>query len=789
MVSLRVKRILFGVYAIFLISWDLTSAGNPCDNLPVPETLKDVLDLFKVLHDNEALRRQVELELKVRASDYIRWADIINYKNGISLSFQRMIKNAVDLRAEILSSRASRSHGKYKTLAKTVMCTNWCVDVILDVLPALQATMYFLFFQVNPTFHRQGGGSWNKLRCKVRDRSNGGQLAEWLTAEHHISAAASPFSTASLLTPGYAEGELRNPKGASFMKYLPLIVDSKNDGSIENLLYYLFFFAKFTHASTSAMVEFTEAFCAAVTDGLFGSRVKDVRPCNLHEVCRDLTKNLKSLTDGSYTSPTLYITLSNGKYRDYRVLLRDHLFRNYIDWIKEKLPLLMGFLKDLQTDCLVWSPHAATNAPKIGPFTYGFIFTTAWENNEVMSSDKKCMSTAIRPLLDTSPNSKGTLHELLYCLKNYPGQLDLDSGYLMDAESIKDFIASSTTTEPEISKSQGSPVTEIEMTDFLLRGAASSVYRRATVLPKMEEEDNDSTSVSADGADYQDILTKPALTSGEQVAPAHGGDDTPRSDSLSGNMLSDEVSEGQTTTTAYESEPKSEMGDGDSTELDAERKDAGILNGNLIEFSDDSSTTETADESESEVDTSCGDSAYSKVAKKVEDDILNERLIESSDESSLTETTDESEFEMDMGVDSADVRDAGTELKDINNTTAYGNRSAGVEYKEISTDKRVTEVSMNTGADDASKVADHTAIKQGSQSTENEDVANHTAPYDIADSNSTNHQDDKDSQRERHWYQLSNSKYSVIGSLGAIGGIGAAAIAYLLKLGTFSSFF
>ncbi|GIX62820.1 secreted antigen 1 [Babesia caballi] len=381
-----------------------------------PQTLKDALDFLAALGNNQTLVTQVAKKLSEKAGMYFNKHLLTGGAYHINRRLSDALKAANNVRDAIVHIGRKSYYGKYHDFIFGDGCISTCVTFLLNLLPTLHATLYYLYFQCNSGFNSRQGGAWSTYKFNSTDDA----LCEWLTANTSGAGSAIITSNAALLPGGYSNSELSRKRGSIMAGELSELLDADyGDGPLPDILLVLFFDAKFSHASTAAALSFIKSFCTAVANDTFDAPTQQYLP--LKSICTKLLSNLEHLTAGPVSSTTPIVSIFKGNDGEYKQLIRTDLYGVYVDRLKYTLPKLLAYLIEMSNEVKQWYPSSFHNTTVVGPFTYGFVFSTAWstESNlmDLMPNIHGSVSTLIG---DDEPSTEGTLSSLWKCID--PGQ-------------------------------------------------------------------------------------------------------------------------------------------------------------------------------------------------------------------------------------------------------------------------------------------------------------------------------------------------------------------------------
>ncbi|GIX62814.1 secreted antigen 1 [Babesia caballi] len=381
-----------------------------------PKTLKDALDFLAALNGNITLVGLIAAKLEQKAITYFNADALTSGTYDINRRLSDALKAANNVRDAIVHMSIKSKYGKYNDLIFGDGCISTCVTFLLNLLPTLHATLYYLYFQCNSGFNSRQGGAWSTYKFNSTDDA----LCEWLTGNTSGAGSAVIISKAALLPGGYSNSELSKKRGSIVAGELSELLDADyGDGPLPDILLVLFFDAKFSHASTAAALSFIKSFCTAVANDTFDATTQQHLP--LKSICTKLLSNLEHLTAGPVSRTTPIVSIFKGNDGEYKQLIRTDLYGVYFDRLKYMLPKLLAYLIEMSNEVKQWYPSSFHNTTVVAPFTYGFVFSTAWsKESNLMDLMPNIHSSVFTLIGDDESSTEGTLSSLWKCID--PGQ-------------------------------------------------------------------------------------------------------------------------------------------------------------------------------------------------------------------------------------------------------------------------------------------------------------------------------------------------------------------------------
>ncbi|GIX66246.1 secreted antigen 1 [Babesia caballi] len=382
------------------------------------ETLKDALDYLAALNGNDTLVEQISIKLEQKATKYFKEGTLTNRGYSIKECLTQVLEAARKTRETIVSAEMKNNYGIYAAFLNNQYCVEPHVDVILNLLPKLHVTLYYLYFRAGTTLSRRIGADWATHTCNDDTED----LCKWLTDTTAHYPPSARDSKVTLLPRGYSgKHELSNTVGDIVGEEVSTIVDSEgSEGRLPYLLTALSFNTSFSRVSTAAALSFIDAFCKAVTSGGFnGDNGYQKISFQLSSICVALLVKLKPFTGGSH-GHRLLESLFQDSESDLVGILRRDAYNSYVDWLKERLPMLCSYLYDMQKECSEWDPSSLYIDKAVGPFAYGFIFGRAWrrDGNYVYSVRSKLKTFIAKVTGECTSSNNDTLVALWKCFNH-----------------------------------------------------------------------------------------------------------------------------------------------------------------------------------------------------------------------------------------------------------------------------------------------------------------------------------------------------------------------------------
>ncbi|GIX66035.1 ATP synthase subunit beta [Babesia caballi] len=410
------KPAVFGICVLSLIFRDVATANEPVCAVPESASLKTTLNLLRSLKSDEALQVSVVkvLETKmlsffnnVKASQKtLSEQEISKVNNVITANLKKVLEKADELQKVIVVDN-SFTNTKYGDTVSTE-CTKKITEYLLHILPKLQVTLSYLFFQVSKRFSSREGSMWRLLHCNGKGDDNDG-LKEWLIDSKSVSYTD---AISSLLPGGYVNDDLSDKEGSELESKLVGFVDLYNgEGVLPSLLQKLFYITPFTRATTSAFLPYVAALCKNLIHGGITSvgerRVTD----EFKGVCSDVFRDLAPLTvhQRNDKADVDLVLLYNG-IDEWKGIMGGKLSSNHATWMTHRLSRVLEQLQKMHSESTEWNPSGNEKSKMFGPFTYGFMYGMRWIN-ENWTISHETLPTGISKLLDTTKHN-GSLKRL-----------------------------------------------------------------------------------------------------------------------------------------------------------------------------------------------------------------------------------------------------------------------------------------------------------------------------------------------------------------------------------------
>ncbi|GIX66192.1 secreted antigen 1 [Babesia caballi] len=389
------------------------SESGSCEGRQIeePRNLKDALDFLAALGNNATLITQVGEKLREKVSLYFNTEKLAGGTYDIKDCLTEVLDAVSTTRRTIVSVTKLPDYGYYSSLHADKDCVDKCVGFLLNLLPILHTTLYYLYFRTDSTLSMRIGGDWKMYKCNEYNED----LCKWFTDANGAGVIAD--SEAKLLPGGYSgKGELKDTYGHILGGELSLIVDPQaGEGRLPDLLITVFFDTTLTHASAAAALNFVQTFCKAVNKGYFNATM-EIPNC-LSEICLQILPNIAPLTAGPPGRRFLE-SLFQGTENDYVEILRPEAYNKYAGWLKDKLPTLISSLDEMKNECDQWNPSSIHQSEVVGPFAYGFMFGRALRRGHVDLYDIRTkIKNAVTTLIaECRSSKKETLVALWQCL-------------------------------------------------------------------------------------------------------------------------------------------------------------------------------------------------------------------------------------------------------------------------------------------------------------------------------------------------------------------------------------
>ncbi|GIX60651.1 secreted antigen 1 [Babesia caballi] len=377
-----------------------------------PKTLKDALDFLSKLHTlnlgdtvGKALQNKVEANIKTLSA--IDGIITLSFTEELTDNVKEVLQGVASLRSVIVNN--GDSYGSYQSFAIDG-CTDECTTILLEILPNLYNTLFYLYFQVTPSFKRRGSGEWETQTCK-NDPANDDYLHEWLIGKQGIPSSRT--SSAAVLPGGYGEGELSTKSGDDLHNILFGFVDGEGEEtSFSKLIVTIISASDLTEASTAATVIWVVAFCKAVVEGVFSEKSEHRINTCISIACSNVLTNIRRIAPEGSTGSNL-IALCEGTVDYCTRNTQSDDFDVYVEWLKKHLLTVIGNLQQMGSACQNWDNLSFDQGTHAGPFAYGFMFGKGWENGAINGRNR--LSNTIEKLTEQS-ELRGSLWTLLKCI-------------------------------------------------------------------------------------------------------------------------------------------------------------------------------------------------------------------------------------------------------------------------------------------------------------------------------------------------------------------------------------
>ncbi|GIX60913.1 secreted antigen 1 [Babesia caballi] len=379
-----------------------------------PTTLKASLEFLSKLHSlgaaatvGEALEDKVKEAVNKLGGNEVNSENFLT--NKITSNLAKVLNKSSELRNEILLTPES-TYENYQDLDGKQRATE-CADILLDLLPKLHSTVYYLYFQVSGSFRNSGGAQWETQTCKERFNEDT-YLHKWLVNTKGLPSWKNSNDT--LLPCGFNSAELSDKYGHELHSVLLGFVDDEEDlAYLPKLLYDLVFATQLTTAGSATALVVTAAFCTAVSEKEFSEETVESRCTSLTDVCSSVVATLNRIVPRTVTASNLMTC--EGAVNYFIRILQSGGFGACIGWLKDNLQGIIQNLQKMGTTCQNWDKNMLEYGEYAGPFPYGFMFGTAWKGSTITA--RRRLFEIIENLTKSSP-STGSLCTLLQCIKN-----------------------------------------------------------------------------------------------------------------------------------------------------------------------------------------------------------------------------------------------------------------------------------------------------------------------------------------------------------------------------------
>ncbi|GIX60993.1 ribosome-binding protein 1 [Babesia caballi] len=132
-------------------------------------TLKDALEFLARIHDSGAASTVGKaLEEKVKEAVHKLGAKEIRAEfsltKEITKNLSDVLKKASELR-DVVVTALQITYGQFSSI-KVDECKTELAGILIQVLPNLYNTLFYMYFQVSGSFRSRGGGGWELQKCK-----------------------------------------------------------------------------------------------------------------------------------------------------------------------------------------------------------------------------------------------------------------------------------------------------------------------------------------------------------------------------------------------------------------------------------------------------------------------------------------------------------------------------------------------------------------------------------------------------------------------------------------------
>ncbi|GIX64103.1 secreted antigen 1 [Babesia caballi] len=384
-----------------------------CESIEEPKTLKAGLDFLSKLNDLRAAS-SVGKALEEKVKEAIWNLERRNIKleesftKEITKNLSEVLKKASELRNVIVNNGSS--YGGYHDI-DIMKCADKCANTLLELLPKLYCTLYYLDFQVSGSFSDRGGGRWAYQKCKPSS-SDDEYLHKWLVDTKGFPTWYNSNDT--LLPCGFTGEELSDKHGYDLHGVLFEFVDDEDKpGCLPKLLYDIVFATPLTAAGTATGSVLTAAFCKAVKEKEFSEENVKSGCSSLSVVCSSVAVNLNRIVPESGKRANL--VACDGAIYYCKNMLKPEYYDACVQWLENNLRDIILNLQKMGAVCKDWDKNNLEYGMYAGPFPYGFMFGTAWKRDTIKAREKL---TEVTTNLTHLSMSNGSLHTLLQCLTN-----------------------------------------------------------------------------------------------------------------------------------------------------------------------------------------------------------------------------------------------------------------------------------------------------------------------------------------------------------------------------------
>ncbi|GIX66082.1 EGF-containing fibulin-like extracellular matrix protein 1 [Babesia caballi] len=381
--------------------------SEQCGHIEKPSTLKKALDLLCHIKDS-GIWIQIAGKLNEKISACINNIKVID----ITGDFNNVLEKACELRSGIL--KYPNSGGDY---AKFNQCESCCLEIFLNLVPKLQTTLSYIYFQLNPGLTGYDDGQWNGMRCDgIAIDGNSNYLNNWLVSTN--PAVSATRSQAKLLPGGFKNDELSDKTGDFLMSSVQDLVDAYDgEGFILALMLKLSVATEFTHESTAMAMALIKKFCNGIKYGSINAEGYEYSEpmSNIAKICGALAQSLTPVVPDSREFPTSVLSSPFIHCIEQYVFWKGESCKCAVKWITNALPKLITFLKNMKTDCQTCDSDLLQHGHIAGPLPYGFFFGGLWKTDGSYYTSNELLPEAIEKLVGSS-SSDGSLLSLLKCL-------------------------------------------------------------------------------------------------------------------------------------------------------------------------------------------------------------------------------------------------------------------------------------------------------------------------------------------------------------------------------------
>ncbi|GIX60998.1 secreted antigen 1 [Babesia caballi] len=324
-------------------------------SIDTPNTLKSALEFLARLHDSgaantvgKALEVKVKLAIEKLGGNEVNLEG--NFNKEITKNFNEVLTKASELRSVIVNH--GTSYGGYRDIGIRE-CADKCADILLDILPKLHCTLYYLAFQVSGSFSDRGGTQWEHQTYKKRTEHDN-YLYEWLVNTKGLPSWENSSDT--IFPCGFNSTELSDKHGYDLHSVLFEFVDYEDEpGCLPKLLYDLVFAIPLTTAATATVSVLTAAFCRAVTDKKFPEEtIKSSYP-SLTAICLNVWGDLKRIVPRGATGSNLVVC--DGAIDYCKNMLKPEHFDVCVKWLKDNLEGIIQNLQKMGAVCKDWDKN------------------------------------------------------------------------------------------------------------------------------------------------------------------------------------------------------------------------------------------------------------------------------------------------------------------------------------------------------------------------------------------------------------------------------------------------